>query len=118
VWIPEAARILRPGGELVFLCNSVLSLLCLGDHQDDVVGERLVRPQRGMHRFAWPDSGEIEFHVPHGRMLGILRRAGFEVEELIELHAPADAATRYTFMTAAWASRWPVEEVWRARLRG
>jgi ubiquinone/menaquinone biosynthesis C-methylase UbiE len=27
-WIPEAARLLRPGGELVFLCNSVLCMLC------------------------------------------------------------------------------------------
>ena len=118
VWIPEAARILRPGGELVFLCNSVLSLLCLGDLQGDVVGDRLVRPQRGMGRFTWPDSGEIEFHVPHGEMIRILRASGFEVEELLELHAPPTAETRYGFMTAEWASRWPVEEVWRARLRG
>ena len=27
LWIPEAARLLRPGGELVFLVNSVLSIL-------------------------------------------------------------------------------------------
>ena len=116
-WIPEAARILRPGGELVFLCNAVLAMLCLGDLQTDVVGEQLVRPQRGMGRFAWPDSGEIEFHVPHGEMLRILRDSGFEVEELLELHAPPEAQTRYTFMTAAWAAQWPVEEVWRARRR-
>ena len=47
-WIPEAARILRPGGELVFLTNSVLSVLCLGAAADDVVDERLARPQRGL----------------------------------------------------------------------
>ena len=28
VWIPEAARVLRPGGELTFLGNSVLYMLC------------------------------------------------------------------------------------------
>ena len=27
-WIPEAARLLRPGGRLVFLRNSTLSILC------------------------------------------------------------------------------------------
>src|SRR5438309_8723362 len=28
LWIPEAARLLRPGGELVFLRNSTLAILC------------------------------------------------------------------------------------------
>ena len=56
VWIPEAARILRPGGELIFLVNSVLAVLCLGDLESDVVGERLMRPQRGMHTFDWVDD--------------------------------------------------------------
>ena len=32
-WIPEAARLLRPGGELVFLCNSVLCMLCSPDER-------------------------------------------------------------------------------------
>ena len=27
-WTAEAARLLRPGGDLVFLCNSTLSILC------------------------------------------------------------------------------------------
>src|SRR5262249_6891033 len=30
-WIPEAARLLRPGGRLVFLCNSPLVILCSPD---------------------------------------------------------------------------------------
>lgn len=117
-WIPEAARILRPGGELIFLVNSVLAVLCLGDLETDVVGECLRRPQRGMHRFDWADDESIEFHLSHGEQLRLLRSSGFEVEELIELYAPAGATTRHTFMTAEWASQWPVEEVWRARLRG
>ena len=40
-WIPEAARLLRPGGELVFLCNSPLSLLCC---PDDRTGRGPARP--------------------------------------------------------------------------
>src|SRR5206468_2927771 len=60
LWIPEAARLLRPGGELVFLCNSVLSVLCCPD--EGKVGEQLVRPQFGMHRFEWPDEADgVEF---------------------------------------------------------
>ena len=30
-WIPEAARLLRSGGELVFMRNSTLSMLCIPD---------------------------------------------------------------------------------------
>ena len=118
VWIPEAARILRPGGELIFLVNSVLAVLCLGDLATDVAGDRLMRPQRGMHRFDWPDDDSIEFHLSHGEQLRLLRSGGFEVEDISELYADPSATTRYTFMTAEWASQWPVEEVWRARLRG
>jgi len=117
-WIPEAARILRPGGELIFLVNSVLAVLCLGDLETDVAADRLMRPQRGMHRFEWPDDDSVEFHLSHGEQLRLLRSCGFKVEDIIELYAEPDATTRYTFITAEWAAQWPVEEVWRARLRG
>jgi len=49
-WIPEAARLLRPGGRLVFLCNSTLVILCSGDENEKAV-ESLQRPQKCMHRF-------------------------------------------------------------------
>ncbi len=29
-WIPEAARLLRPGGELVFMRNATIATLCVG----------------------------------------------------------------------------------------
>jgi hypothetical protein len=51
-------------------------------------------------------------------MLRALRAAGFEVEDLVEVYAPPAATTRYPFVKAAWAERWPVEEVWVARKRG
>ena len=117
-WIPEAARILRPGGELVFLTNAVLAVLCLGEGADDVVEERLRRPQRGLFACSWPDDESVEFHLPHGELVRVLRESGFEIEQLIELHAPPGATTRYPYVSAAWAAEWPVEEVWRARLRG
>ena len=53
-WIPEAARLLRPGGELVFLRNSTLVILCSPDDEDAAAVETLQRPQFGMHRFEWP----------------------------------------------------------------
>jgi SAM-dependent methyltransferase len=114
-WIPEAARLLRPRGRLVFLRGSTLAMLCSPD-DDEPVGERLVRPQFGLRRIEWPD-GSVEFHVGHGELIDLLRASGFEVERLIELRAP-DTAERHTFYDSvdpAWARRWPAEEVWVAR---
>ncbi|MFO1540733.1 MAG: hypothetical protein ACKOTZ_09900 [Chloroflexota bacterium] len=37
------------------------------------------------------------------------------VEALDELYAPDDAAGVRFGMDAAWARRWPAQEVWRAR---
>ena len=114
-WIPEAHRLLRPGGRLVFLRGTPLLILCA---LDEATSETLQRPERGMNRIAWPDGG-VEFHLPHGELLGLLRETGFEVESLIELYAPEGATTHeyYSYVTAEWASKWPVEEIWAARKR-
>jgi len=114
-WIPEAARLLRPGGRLVFLRNSTLVILCSDD--DVPAKERLINPQFGMHRFEWPEGG-VEFHLAHGEWIDLLRANGFEIERLIELQAPPDAQThtQYDYVTADWAKKRPSEERWAARL--
>jgi SAM-dependent methyltransferase len=116
-WIPEAARLLRPGGQLVFLVNTPLLMLCVPDSEDGAAGERLLRPYFGMHRFDWSDDDSVEFHLPHGEMLRLLRSSGFEVEDLIEVQPPQDSTTRHPFVGLEWARRWPCEEVWKARRR-
>ena len=114
-WIPEAARLLRQGGELVFLRNSTLAILCSPD-EDLPTTETLQRPQFGMYRFQWPGEG-VEYHLPHGEWIRLLRANGFEILDLIEIQAPADAETheRYDYVTAEWARKWPAEEIWVAR---
>ncbi len=117
-WIPEAWRLLRPGGRLVFLCGSPLLNLCAVE-DEEATAEELQRPQRGMHRIAWPEGG-VEFHLGHGDMFRVLRESGFEVENLIELFAPENATTHeyYSYVTAEWARKWPVEDLWVARKTG
>ncbi len=116
-WIPEAARLLRSGGELVFLGNSTLLMLCVPDEDGRPAGDRLLRPQHGMHRFEWPDDPTVEFHLGHGDWIRLLRANGFEVEYLIELWPPPGASTDWPVVTVEWGERWPCEEVWRARRR-
>ena len=114
-WLPEAHRLLRPGGRLIFLASSPLVMLCALD-EEEATSETLQRQQRGMHTFAW-SSGGVEFHLGHGDMFRALGDAGFVVENLIELFAPEGAGTHeyYAFVTGEWASKWPVEDIWVAR---
>ena len=118
-WIPEAARLLRPGGELVFLVNGTIFMLC-AQEEEVPPGRELLRDYFGMHRFEWPDSDGIEFHLPYGEMIRLLRASGFEVENLIEIQAPEDAEPHgYAALpTPECGRRWPAEEIWRARKAG
>jgi SAM-dependent methyltransferase len=118
LWIPEAARLLRPGGELIFLVSGVLVLLTLPDEEDAHATDRLLRPYFGMHRVEWSDDDSVEFHLPHGEMIALLRSCGLQLEELLEIRPPDGSTTRYPFITLEWAQRWPCEEVWKARKRG
>ena len=123
VWIPEAARILRPDGRLIFLGHSpILQLTWPLDDDDAPATETLTRPYFGMHRFEWHEKDgttAIEFCLPHGEMIRLLHDNGFEIEDLIELQAPADAQTPSDALTTAeWSQRWPCEDIWKARKAG
>ena len=116
-WIPEASRVLRSGGELLFLGNSTLLMLCTAEGPEQPARPALQRDFFGMHRFEWPDDDPpaVEFHLGHGDWVRLLRENGFEIIDLVEIRAPQSATTTYDFVNAGWAHRWPSEEVWKVR---
>jgi SAM-dependent methyltransferase len=116
-WIPEAARLLRPGGRLVFLTNSTLVYLCAPTDVNAMVGEELLRDQFGMYRIQWEGALGIEYHLSHGDWIALMRKHGFEIEALHELRPGDDAEGPgyYDFITLEWARQWPAEEIWVAR---
>lgn len=65
-----------------------------------------------MHRFEFPDTKSVEFHLGYGDWIRLLRSNGFEIENLVELRPQEGASTSYSFVTTEWARRWPSEEVW------
>lgn len=121
VWVPEAARLLRTGGELVFLGHHPLALAC-APLDGSATTDRLVRDWSTLHRLDWRtvanDPGGIEFTLPISGWLRLFRHTGFEVLDLVEIQAPADTPDQTQFsVPAAWARRWPSEMVWKLRKR-
>jgi SAM-dependent methyltransferase len=115
-WIPEAARLLRSGGRLVFLHPTPLAHLCFPDV--GAITTQLQRPYFGLGRVEWPGENEgVEYQLGYGAWIALLRDSGFEIERLVELQAPADAPTHpfYSDIPAEWARQWPGEEIWVAR---
>ena len=112
--VPEAVRLLRPGGLFAFSHSTPLSLICWSD--DDRLEPALQQPYFGLHRLESPDE-PVEFNLPQGEWIRLFRRNGFVIEALVEVRPPEGATTGYPFVTAAWARRWPCEEVWQARKR-
>lgn len=119
VWIPEAHRLLRPGGRLVFLGMHPLVALC-SPESGAPAEAKLHRPWSALHRMDWrdidEDPGGIEFNRSASEWLRLFRETGFEVEDYLELTAPAGARDAFA-IPGRWAERWPAEQVWKLRKR-
>ncbi|MGI9645357.1 MAG: class I SAM-dependent methyltransferase [Ilumatobacteraceae bacterium] len=121
VWIPEAHRLLRPGGLLTFFGNHPLAMICSSPAGDGPVGERLARPYFGLGRLDWTeaviDPGGIEFNLPISAWLRLFRETGFEVLDYLEVQAPEWATGTQFEAPAEWAKQWPAEQAWKLRKR-
>ena len=113
-WVPEAARLLRPGGLLVFVVNSSYLMTCTSE-EGYVASSELVRDYFDMGRCEFAADNTVEYHLGHGDWIRVLGANGFSVEDLVEVRPREGAEARYDFVSADWARRWPSEEIWRAR---
>lgn len=111
--IPEAARVLKPGGLLSFCIGTPLLYLCYDDEQQRVT-KRLHHDYFDMRMF--PSEGTTDFQVPYGEWIRLFVAHGLVVEDLMELRSPDGATTTYPdYVSAKWASRWPAEMIWKVR---
>jgi ubiquinone/menaquinone biosynthesis C-methylase UbiE len=114
--VPEAARLLRPGGLFAFNHHSPIEVICW-PLDSEHVGDRLVLDYFGMHRI--DDGEDFSFQLPYGQWIRLFRANGFAIEDLIEPRPSADAASTYrNAEEQAWARRWPAESIWRLRRGG
>jgi SAM-dependent methyltransferase len=111
--LPEAARVLRPGGWLVFCLTSPLFAVCWDDALD-APGERLRRDYFGQHAHDEGD-GAATFNLPYGEWVRRFRAHRLAVEALVEPRPPPGATSTFWGSGTDWARRWPAELVWKLR---
>jgi len=117
--VPEASRLLRVGGRLVFSTESPLRWVFWDARRDRLS----LRPQRtyfDLHRF---DLGKhektVEFNLPYGEWIRLFRENGFEVERMLELPFPARGSSNLLRPSEVrWARQWPWETIWSVRKAG
>lgn len=119
VWIPEAHRVLRPGGALIFLGNHPFVMLCQDHSTDDPADRTLRNAYFGLHRIDWDDGEDrgTEFSLPISEWFALFQRVGFDVVAFHEIRAPDDASGTFFFATADWAREFPAEQAWVLRKR-
>ena len=115
LWVKEAARLLRPGGRLVFLGNHPLSILCT-PYSGAATDFTLHRPYHELSRLDWteveinPDG--VSFNRTFEAWLRLFRETGFTVADYREIGAPASAGGDDPYVDVEWAKRYPNEQVW------
>ncbi|MGH2755181.1 MAG: class I SAM-dependent methyltransferase [Actinomycetota bacterium] len=112
--VPEAARVLKPGGVLAFMTTSPFFIICLDVAADEVV-PALQRPYFGLHRFEVEGDETVDFQLPYGEWIRLFRTNGFTVEDLIEIRPPEGATTSFGGRPLEWSRKWPAEMIWRLR---
>jgi SAM-dependent methyltransferase len=113
--VPEAARLLRPGGLLAFSHSTPLAMCCFDD-ETETMQPRLLTPYFGMHRYDELPDEPVEFNLPYGEWIRLFRENGFRIEALVEVQPPEAAESTYrTAEETEWARSWPMEEIWQCR---
>lgn len=108
--VPEAGRVLRPGGRLVFAIVSPLMFMCWNP-KTQRVDRRLHAEWFGMR--SDEDEETIQFQLPYGTWIDLFRACDLEVDRLVHLRPPERATTTYDdFVSLRWARSWPAEDLW------
>jgi SAM-dependent methyltransferase len=113
-WLSEAARVVRPGGALVFLSNHPILSACEAPTGEIPVCDQLMTSYFDLYRQDWKEEG-VCFDLPISGWFRVLREAGFSVLDYREVRPAPDAADTSRFVTLDWARRFPSEHVFITR---
>lgn len=113
--VPECARVLRPGGRLVFATASPIGLLTL-DRRLERHSRRVQRSYFELRRIVPGPTEPIEYPLPYGEWVALFTEHGLSIEGLVETRPGVGARTSYLSRAdTAFGRRWPLECIWRLR---
>ena len=113
--VPEAARLLRDDGLLVFSMHTPIADIAWPPDSEQVT-DRLHLNYYELNVVDVGESQHVEFQLPYGEWIRLFRANGFEIEDLIELRPEPDAVSTYrTAEDREWARKWPMEHIWKVR---
>ena len=111
VAVPEAARVLRSGGRLVFSATSPFAAVCY-DAMRDVTSTTLQRDYFDLHRDSG-DDGATCYVLSYSGWSHLFRSHGLMIDELVEPRPAPDAATPFYVMDPPDGQHhWPAEVIW------
>ena len=115
-WIPDAARLLVPGGRLIFLGYSPWTMVFMDD-DGEAVTNAMRRSYFALHRIDWTDAaidpGCIEFNLPLSKWFRLFREQGFRVDDYLEIQAPMAKSPDQFSTPWDWARAYPSEQVFK-----
>lgn len=110
VTVPEAARVLRRGGRLVFAVASPI-FLALCEEGSGVPTERLARGYFGPRTRVVASEG-LDYVPTYEQWFAMFRNAGLAVTDVLESRPSADASTTFSDRPTDLARRVPLENIW------
>lgn len=113
-WLPEARRLLRPGGRLIFFTPAAMLLACTPPDG----AEPSAQFQRDYFSLRFMEFGEdagVEFQLTYSGWARLLCDTGFVIENIIETRPGPGAVPRHPLVSNQWARSWPTEVIWIAR---
>ena len=124
VWIPEAHRLLRPGGTLAFLGTSTLAMLCSPIDGSLPITTSLERDYFAIHRLDWrtavdePAASSSTCRCRAGSRCSARRDSTSSTSSRSRRPRRArDGHEMHFFVTPEWAHRFPSEQAWVLRKR-
>lgn len=115
--IPQVARVLKPGGLLVFDMVTPIFWTFVGDDEDPPT-RTVRRPYFEMGRSEYREqdgSLSVEWQLTYGGWIRLFRSCGLLVEDLIELRPQEGATSTYGIAPLDWARDYPSEHIWKVR---
>ena len=115
-WLCEAWRLLRPGGQLVFLGNHPIADICvpLSGAENDF---HLHRPYKGMRGNDYSqveiEPGGVCFNLTISDWMALFAEIGFAVEGFHELYPKEEFEETRFMIPGKWARDYPTEQVWQ-----